>query len=155
MNFHKKGVLDPSRKIDISINSYSGRNVHGSYEEKLAQIKLETLQARIMRGDMIETFRILHGFEKVDPDKFFNKAGSQHPHRTRLTSVLSSEKVETPSFVKKKHNLELRGNFFSQRAVTPWNNIPAEVRESKSIELFKIAYMEFKPKPSLKSSKPK
>ena len=116
-----------------AVRAISG--IHGSYEEKLKQIKLETLQARRMRGDMIETFKILHGFENVNPDKFFNKAGSQHLHRTRLTSVLSSETVETPSFglVKKKHNLALRGNFFSQRSVIPWNNLPAEVRASKSI----------------------
>ena len=85
----------------------------------IAQIKLETLQARRRRGDIIETFKNLHGFENVDPTKFFNKAGSQHPHRTRLTSALSSETVETPScrLVKKKHNLALRGNLFSQPSV--------------------------------------
>ena len=95
-----------------------------------------------MRGDMIETFKMIYGFENGDPDKFFNKTGSLHPHRTRLISVFSSETVETLSFglVEKKHNLALRGNFFSQRAVIPWNNRPAEVRASKSIELFDIAY---------------
>ena len=47
---------------------------------------------------MIETFKILHGFENVDPDKFSNNAGSQHPHKSRLTSALSEDTMETPSF---------------------------------------------------------
>ena len=75
------------------------------HTKKLAQIKLETLQARRMIGDMIETFKILHGFENVDPDKSSNKASSQHHHRARLTSALSADTVETLLFglSKKRH----------------------------------------------------
>ena len=87
-------------------------------------INLPTLQARRLRGDMIETFKLLHGFEDVDPSMFFTRADTQHTYRTRLTSVVdnnTSSSPPLPSFglLKKKYKLELRGNFFSQRVVAP------------------------------------
>ena len=50
----------------------------GSYEEKLKVVKMQSLQDRRARGDMIETFKILHGIEDVDPTIFFTLASARH-----------------------------------------------------------------------------
>ena len=41
------------------------------YEERLRKLKLTTLEERRVRGDMIETYKIITGKEKVNPNKFF------------------------------------------------------------------------------------
>ena len=44
----------------------------GTYEEKLKSLKMLSLEDRRRRGDMIETFKLVHGFENVDSSKFFS-----------------------------------------------------------------------------------
>ena len=43
-----------------------------SYEERLRCLNLTTLDTRRLRGDLIEVFKILKGFENVDPLTFLN-----------------------------------------------------------------------------------
>jgi hypothetical protein len=40
-----------------------------SYKERLAELGLTTLEERRQRGDLIQTFKILRGFKKIE----FNK----------------------------------------------------------------------------------
>ncbi|KAK8748335.1 hypothetical protein OTU49_016085 [Cherax quadricarinatus] len=42
-----------------------------SYEERLREIGLTTLEDRRVRGDMITTYKILRGIDKVDKDRMF------------------------------------------------------------------------------------
>ena len=44
---------------------------HLSYEQKLRHLELTTLKERRIRGDLIETFKIMTGKEKVDRRQFF------------------------------------------------------------------------------------
>ena len=46
-----------------------------SYEERLRILGLTTLETRILRADLIEVFKILRGFENLDPDRFFQVVG--------------------------------------------------------------------------------
>ena len=36
---------------------------------------LTTLETRFLRADLIEVFKILRGFENLDPDRFFQVVG--------------------------------------------------------------------------------
>ena len=50
----------------------------GSYEEKLKELKLTTLEERRWRGDMIQTWRIMTGKDRVDASTWFDlEADSQ------------------------------------------------------------------------------
>ena len=42
-----------------------------SYSNRLRILVLTTLETRFLRADLIEVFKILRGFENVDPEKFF------------------------------------------------------------------------------------
>ena len=114
----------------------------GSYEEKLKVVKMQSLQDRRARGDMIETFKILHGIEDVDPTTFFTLASDRHDHATRQATVITEEEDTLPSYglLKGPSKLELRSNFFSQRVVKPWNSLPINIKNSESVNGFKENY---------------
>ena len=42
------------------------------YEERLRRLKMTTLENRRLRGDMIETCKILNGREDIDSSQFFS-----------------------------------------------------------------------------------
>ena len=46
---------------------------HLSYEERLKRLRLIKIEDRAKRGDLIETYKIMTGKLKVDPNQFFKK----------------------------------------------------------------------------------
>ena len=62
------------------------RNIIGTYEEKLTKIGLTTLQERRLRGDCIETFKMLRGFTKVDNSTWLTLLTRHEGPQTRLSS---------------------------------------------------------------------
>ena len=42
-----------------------------SYEDRLRILGLTTLETRFLRAELIEVFKILRGFENLDPERFF------------------------------------------------------------------------------------
>ena len=49
-----------------------------SYESRLLHCGLTTLETRRLRGDQIDVFKIVNGYEDVDSDMFFKlKEGSR------------------------------------------------------------------------------
>jgi len=97
------------------------------YEERLCRLDLTTLQQRRLRGDVIETYKILTGKEKVDRNDFF-KLQTRNFHNTRGHSY----KLETT-----RSRLELRRNFFSQRVTSHWNKLSEKVVQAETVNTFK------------------
>ena len=63
-----KELLEKVQKRAVGmISGLSG----GSYEEKLAEIGLTTLEQRRKRGDMIQTWKIVHRADNVDRSIWF------------------------------------------------------------------------------------
>ena len=108
--------------------------VGGSYEEKLAEIGLTTLEQRRIRGDMIQTWKIVHRADNVDRSIWFKMtAGEEAVHRTRLAG-------DRTKMVKPSSKYKLRENFYSIRICDGWNDLPREVREAKTVNSFKNMY---------------
>ena len=49
-----------------------------SYEERLRVLGLTTLETRRFRGDLIETYKILHGKEDIDHCQLFEFVSNDH-----------------------------------------------------------------------------
>ena len=115
----------------------------GSYEEKLVALKMQSLQDRRVRGDMLQTFKLLKGIDNVNANTFFNLSAERHSHSTRQATVVSNDtNVATPALglLKSSSKLALRSNFFSQRVVQPWNSLPLAIKQSDSTITFKNSY---------------
>ena len=96
-----------------------------TYEEMLEILGLHRLNKRRERGDIIETYKILNGIEKVDSRNFF---------RMNTGSITRGKEEK---IYKERSRLEIRRNFFSQRVVNVWNSLPSSVRHSETVPQLK------------------
>ena len=107
------------------------------YEERLKRLNLTTLEERRKRGDLIETFKILKGFDKIEPSTLFTLRrevvnrddGVGRGHHMRI--------------FKRRANTVMRRKFFSYRVVDNWNRLPEQVVDATSVNNFKDRYDKF------------
>ena len=96
-----------------------------SYDDRLKECGLTTLETRRLRGDQIEVFKILNGHENIDPNIFFKiKTG-------KIT------RGHDFTLVKGQNRLDFRKYSFSQRTVNEWNKLSADCVHSSSVNMFK------------------
>ena len=76
-----------------------------TYEERLNECGLTTLERRRLRGDQIEVFKILNGYENIDSNIFFEIKESKISRGHNYT------------LVKKQSRLDVRKYSFSQRTI--------------------------------------
>ena len=101
-----------------------------TYEERLAELKLTKLEDRRLRGDMIETYKIITGKEDVKTDKFFSMA--------KIRSARNN--THEMKIQKKQCRLEVRRNYYSQRVGQKWNKLSPEEVGAKKTSEFKEKY---------------
>ena len=105
-----------------------------TYEERLAKLGLTSLQDRRVRGDMIETYKILTEKVDVSPDTWFTPIGS----REGASSTRASD--GHLNLARKVATSEIRKNQFSVRVVPVWNTLPDGVKAQETLNCFKNAY---------------
>ena len=108
------------------------------YVGKLHELGLESLQDRRTRLDLLQTFKIIKGIDNVEKEFWFRTYGESVARETRQSSYPDNI---VPSNVPRT---DLRRNFFSQRVVKLWNELPGYVKESRNISIFKLNYNKFK-----------
>ena len=96
-----------------------------SYEERLKECGLTTLETRRLRGDQIEVFKILNGYENIDRNVFFSL---KKDSRTRGHEV---------KLVKDQCRLDIRKHLFSQRTINEWNKLSTDCVTASSVNMFK------------------
>ena len=101
-----------------------------TYEERLRELGMETLEQRRLDQDLIQTYKILKGVHHVDKSTWFQQAPVEGNQRTRATEGGHNVvRVNSP--------LEIRRNFFSQRVAERWNSLPRTAKKAKSVREFK------------------
>jgi hypothetical protein len=98
-----------------------------TYSERLVELKLDSLEHRRKRADVLQVYRIIQGIDDLQYSHFFTRHQDQ---RTRS----NGQKI-----FKRQCSTKLRGNAFSQRAISVWNNLPAKVVNVPSLNSCKSA----------------
>ena len=109
-----------------AVNMISGLRSVG-YTEKLKELGLLSLETRRTRYDLIQTYKTL----EVEGDEFWFKRVNQVSGRTTRQSD------DRTRLTKQRSNTTIRSNFFTQRVIDDWNQLPSTIRESQNIKIFK------------------
>ena len=102
-----------------------------TYDERLRQTNLISLETRRLRGGLIEVFKIFKGLIDILPkellilekDKCTNKTFTTRGHEYKI--------------YKQHARLDLRKYFFSQWVIEVWNNLPHKAVKVVNVNAFK------------------
>ena len=96
------------------------------YEDRLKLIKLPSLEYRLIRGDMIQVYKIANNFyDPITTNSIFKFSSN-----TRLRG-------HNYKILKQNTNKTKFSNFFTNRVVNTWNKLPSNVVNAKTINEFK------------------
>ena len=131
-------------------------NVRGdSYEEKLADLGITTLEERRRRGDLIEAFKTVKGINKVDKHTWFPLQMVEAGRMTRKNAIIVDGDAQRSDVMEKvRFQKDVCKNFYSVRVADGWNGLPAEVRDQKSVNAFKNALDRYVAKEKLLEQNP-
>ena len=93
------------------------------YSIRLATLQLPSLEHRRKRGDMIDTYKYIHGVYKTQTPQF--------------TISHTKTRTNTLKIAKNHHKTNIRGNFFTERVANTWNSLPEGVVTAPSLNSFK------------------
>ena len=115
----KDNIEKIQRRFTKSITQYCDL----SYSQRLQSLNLPTLKFRRLRGDLLQTYKIINK-EDIMKDIFqFNTDDRTRGHSCKMAKTRNYSRI--------------RGNFFSQRVVNPWNKLSEKAVTAKSMNEMK------------------
>ena len=100
-----------------------------TYEQRLRELDLPSLEYRRSRGDMIQCYKIFHKIVRMNTEEVFTPVP---PSTTRAYTFGHPYRV-----LRQRATHRTRVNCFSQRVIKKWNELPIEVAEAKTVDEFK------------------
>jgi hypothetical protein len=109
---YKEKYIDKIESMQKQIPGFNNL----SYPERLKNLKVPTMAYRRIRGDMIETYKIIN--EKYDPEgssflKLLSNSGNRFSRRNNSNKI-----------VQQRFQTSLRKNSFVVRVAKVWNKLP-------------------------------
>ena len=108
------------RKFTKRIPSMSGL----TYYSRLQVLGLESLEIRRLRTDVLLVYRIMFGMVRLNSNEFFTLRNQ--PHLRGHKYVINKQRCSNSR----------RINFFSNRIVNIWNNLPSSTTDFTSFRKF-------------------
>ena len=99
---------------------------HLSYEERLRELGLFSLEKRRQRGDLMLVFQYLKRAYKRDGDRLFSRTCCDRTRGNGFKLTEGSLRVD------------IRKTCFTIRLVKQWKRFPTEVVDAPSLEMFKV-----------------
>ena len=89
------------------------------YSDRLKRLGMTTLEERRLRGDLIETYKIMSEKERIKKEQFFtfNQTGRGHKWKINKPRVKTTQRI----------------NFYSQRIINPWNKLNERIISCYSV----------------------
>ena len=105
------------------------------YEERLKRLRLTSLETRRIRADLLEVYKILHGFEGLNEKDFFDR------HHGSGAKAASAGGIRTRGNSLKLYKLRFKGDngkfCFGNRIINNWNGLPDSVVLAENVDDFK------------------
>jgi ribonucleases P/MRP protein subunit RPP40 len=102
-----------------------------SYEQKLQELNLESLEKRRQQADLVTMHKIMHRQGELDSEHWFDKIRGE-----RITRA-GNDQLNVKC---RGGKLEVRRNFFSNRIEKQWNSIPGDIKNIPETKKFKCAF---------------
>jgi hypothetical protein len=106
-----------------------------TYEDRLQELGMISLEGRRTLYDLVQTFKIIRGFDDVDHSIWFDLVGNNPTRHTRQTN-------DPLNIIRPNPRNDIRRSFFSIRVVDTWNALPSEIKQPKSVNMFKNSVCE-------------
>ena len=101
--------------------------VFNSYQDRLNQLKILSLQDRRIRNDLLLMFKIFRGFSDINFSSYFKIQTSQYSLRGGGSKIVPLKTFSNSAWT----------NSFFNRAPRYFNKLPPEISSTKSLQIFK------------------